>query len=861
MVPSDGLKTNPDRDYFVVMPKNALPKGIRVASKHNTKDTFAPSEIDDIPKISMFRQVVRCSVCDFATKVRLNLVKHLRLHLRSDETKEVPFITPVNPVSTPVEGDSSFAKMTSNLDMSEEELMKRPMSDEEMYQMPTLIPENHRNACPEMDCQYVTVDTVMLVSHMDLLHPEFNSQYKCPHCPPDLGVSVAFDDLEFHLRCHGELLFKCCHCPYYHWQKRTAEKHVQDEHLGAKIFVRDVRHEAELLKKNKTQETKKKKSAVASEDKKGQLPSEITYQPYKCGLCDHASETIEAIRDHCCNVHEIKHQFKCLFCDTASDNKSEIEEHCVLKHSTSTMMRTFYVDPTSTITASDPAFEEKREPLWSRDMPGLKHIRGILYEEYPDMVFEDANYETTSSTSKSASTSFDGSKKKEAATEKAVDEVDNFPMKCKECGLQKKTIKGLKMHIKLLHLRTGKFLCKRCQFSANMVNSINTHYKIKHPEAAEDPDFEERSDGKMVFSHDFWKDNWGIPTLAERKAMVHSGKRDLNEIDDIDEVMFEVTNSKKRKAPVGRKGQNKKMKKRGVKRKKEVAEAGDDDGLEGLPTIQKTFNIKIDAKKGDLDLGKEAKALGVEKPLNVMEISPFEQVPTYKCQYCSKRTNILERVEIHMKIEHPNKSPDDIGYKTLTRDQVVDLLTLNLTSKTSEGAQFICYFCEDVVGNIYELKTHFANEHNQGAITDNDNAFKVKRVIDSKKTIPGYLECQICGYLSPGFDRSKQRMHFHDEHPMEQTINCSKYVLRSKAAQNPSANKSDSKATEFDPLKYFGMLLKCPKEECPFENTSNAAMNAHLRKHTQTFKCGHCGKTHPNSSEFHRHSAMVHGDK
>ena len=27
--------------------------------------------------------------------------------------------------------------------------------------------------------------------------------------------------------------------------------------------------------------------------------------------------------------------------------------------------------------------EEKREPLWRRDMPGLKHIRGILYEEYP----------------------------------------------------------------------------------------------------------------------------------------------------------------------------------------------------------------------------------------------------------------------------------------------------------------------------------------------------------------------------------------------------------------------------------------------------------------------------------------------
>ena len=129
--------------------------------------------------------------------------------------------------------------------------------------------------------------------------------------------------------------------------------------------------------------------------------------------------------------------------------------------------------------------------------------------------------------SKSNSISAGEFKKKD---EKTVDEVDNFPMKCKECGLQKKTIKGLKMHIKLLHLRTGKFLCKRCQFSANMVNSINTHYKIKHPEAAEQPDFEERCDDKMIFSHEFWKQDWDIPTLAERKAMVLSGKRDLNEI-------------------------------------------------------------------------------------------------------------------------------------------------------------------------------------------------------------------------------------------------------------------------------------------------------------------------------------------
>ena len=42
---------------------------------------------------------------------------------------------------------------------------------------------------------------------------------------------------------------------------------------------------------------------------------------------------------------------------------------------------------------------------------------------------------------------------------------------------------------------------------------------------------------------------------------------------------------------------------------------------------------------------------------------------------------------------------------------------------------------------------------------------------------------------------------------------------------------------------------------------SLSAVNNHLRRHTQTFKCGHCGKTHTSSSDFHRHTAMMHGDK
>ena len=92
------------------------------------------------------------------------------------------------------------------------------------------------------------------------------------------------------------------------------------------------------------------------------------------------------------------------------------------------------------------------------------------------------------------------------------------------------------------------------------------------------------------------------------------------------------------------------------------------------------------------------------------------------------------------------------------------------------------------------------------------------------------------------------------------SVNCSKYV--SKVAKSGISSHQSKMESVVDPLKYIGMNMRCPKEpECTFESDSMPAMNAHFRNHTKTFKCGHCGKTHTNSSEFHRHSAMLHGDK
>merc|ERR1719187_399162 len=60
------------------------------------------------------------------------------------------------------------------------------------------------------------------------------------------------------------------------------------------------------------------------------------------------------------------------------------------------------------------------------------------------------------------------------------------------------------------------------------------------------------------------------------------------------------------------------------------------------------------------------------------------------------------------------------------------------------------------------------------------------------------------------------------------------------------------------------MTFSCPKDKmgnCNYSTQILSQMNSHLRKHTKTYKCGHCGKTHKDNSEFHRHSALSHGDK
>ena len=68
---------------------------------------------------------------------------------------------------------------------TEEELFRRPFSEQELVHLPALVPESSRFSCCSEECAYVTVDDVMLLYHIEVQHPELES-FKCKNCSPAL---------------------------------------------------------------------------------------------------------------------------------------------------------------------------------------------------------------------------------------------------------------------------------------------------------------------------------------------------------------------------------------------------------------------------------------------------------------------------------------------------------------------------------------------------------------------------------------------------------------------------------------------------------------------------------------------------
>ena len=86
-------------------------------------------------------------MCDFMTKVRQNMVKHLRLHQKhgsSSKNFNIPLITPINPPEDASSADN-MTRMTNLLDEDGQiEKIKSNLSEKDLMALPQLVPETQR---------------------------------------------------------------------------------------------------------------------------------------------------------------------------------------------------------------------------------------------------------------------------------------------------------------------------------------------------------------------------------------------------------------------------------------------------------------------------------------------------------------------------------------------------------------------------------------------------------------------------------------------------------------------------------------------------------------------------------------------
>ena len=112
---------------------------------------------------------------------------------------------------------------------------------------------------------------------------------------------------------------------------------------------------------------------------------------WKCNVCDYKCVYKADMVTHASSIHEEKSQFKCTACHWKSNNKMNFDQHVIAKHSIDPNVDCTLVyqkikgtapkRPTDTIDTGSLSEPFDTTPLWRRDMPRVRHIRGILFED------------------------------------------------------------------------------------------------------------------------------------------------------------------------------------------------------------------------------------------------------------------------------------------------------------------------------------------------------------------------------------------------------------------------------------------------------------------------------------------------
>ncbi|XP_019766776.2 uncharacterized protein LOC125504304 [Dendroctonus ponderosae] len=402
LVPLIADQFDPEEDCFVIKPSQATPgtsreKDVTNETPNYTGDnsTYAPDQIDCIPIRQIFSSNVKCGVCNYQTKVRVNIIRHLQMHL---DEKAVSDSAPVNPVPCLEKNEKMFDKMinfaASSITtgrMSGTAKDKKDEEKEEIY--PDYVPTHRRYVCGAEGCAYLCPEESNLKHHLMALHSDDNN-FICAHCK----IKIEPNDIEHvmkHFKMHGLHLYKCHYCHFVHHLKHKIEKHSQDSHPDVAAKVDTIRY------------MESEPQAFTYQDEIATPHSSPTkLKPWCCCMCKSKYNTREDVQAHIIRKHNVDTQYKCTLCAFKSDDEVGCQDHFKDNHPNHTFdIVLMYQKVEEEINEEQNRIRFDTTPLWQRDKHRVRHIRGILFDDSSPQPTKSAKKMKTQNSTKTANAS------------------------------------------------------------------------------------------------------------------------------------------------------------------------------------------------------------------------------------------------------------------------------------------------------------------------------------------------------------------------------------------------------------------------------------------------------------------------
>lgn len=183
-----------------------------------------------------------------------------------------------------------------------------------------------------------------------------------------------------HLKLHDLHLYRCPLCPFIHHLRHKVDKHCTDRHPDKNAHTATVRAlDSATLDSNESTNTTQTSGVVSGDV--GIKPANIG-RPWHCGMCKYKCGTKDEILTHTENKHYINNQFKCTLCSFKSDGKDSFDEHFKQNHPDNDIdVIDVYYKIEQAVAKTGDSKQFDTTPLWQRDRPRVRHIRGILFEE------------------------------------------------------------------------------------------------------------------------------------------------------------------------------------------------------------------------------------------------------------------------------------------------------------------------------------------------------------------------------------------------------------------------------------------------------------------------------------------------